>query len=334
MTGSDSDPSPTPHLPVLIDAILERVDPAGTWIDGTFGAGGYTRAFLKAGCDKIIGIDRDPTVFDMAKDWSAGLGEKLHLVAGKFGDMERLSTEFQPVDGVVLDLGVSSMQVDQAQRGFSFLRDGPLDMRMSDTGPSAADLVNQASEGVIADILFQYGEERASRRIARAIVTERPITTTRQLAEVVASCLPRTKTGQSHPATRSFQAIRIAVNDELGQLISGLEAAERVLKPGGYLAVVSFHSLEDRVVKKFVASRAARSGGGSRYAPQEQLASASFEPVTRKAVSADDAEIARNPRARSAKLRVAQRTSAAAWSADRAGLGLPRLTGTDFGQEI
>ena len=320
--------SDAPHLPVLIDAILDHVDASGIWLDGTFGAGGYTRAFLDAGADTVIGVDRDPMVFDMAAGWAAEFGDRLRLVAGTFSDLDKLAGV--PLDGVVLDLGVSSMQLDMAERGFSFLRDGPLDMRMGQDGVSAADLVNNASEALLADILFQYGEERASRRIAKAIIAARPFDTTAQLAEVVQSCLPKSKPGQSHPATRSFQALRIAVNDEFGQLISGLEAAERALKPGGQLAVVSFHSLEDRVVKKFMASRAGATGGGSRYAPEVAQDAPTFELTPRRAIAADKDELARNPRARSAKLRVATRTDAPAREADRAGLGLPKLVGKDL----
>ncbi|MEM7471359.1 MAG: 16S rRNA (cytosine(1402)-N(4))-methyltransferase RsmH [Pseudomonadota bacterium] len=319
-----------PHLPVLIDAILDHVSPKGIWLDGTFGAGGYSRAFLDAGTETMIGIDRDPMVFEMAQSWAGEYGARLKLVEGTFSDLDALAADLLPIDGVVLDLGVSSMQLDQADRGFSFLRDGPLDMRMAQDGPSAADLVNGADEAAIADILFQYGEERASRRIARAIISARPITTTAKLAEVIEAVLPKSKPGQSHPATRSFQAIRIAVNDEFGQLIKGLEAAERALKPGGQLAVVSFHSLEDRVVKKFMAARAGATGGGSRYAPEVAKDDPTFTLTPRRAIAADKAELARNPRARSAKLRVATRTNAPARPSDRTGLGLPKLVGKEL----
>lgn len=317
-----------PHLPVLIDAILDHVPSSGTWIDGTFGAGGYTRAFLEAGAERVIAIDRDPLAFEMATDWSGAYGDRLVQRKGAFSDMADLAADLLPVDGVVLDLGVSSMQLDQPERGFSFRQDGPLDMRMGQAGPSAADLVNEVSEPLLADILFQYGEERASRRIARAIIGARPITTTLELATVIAGCLPKSKPGQSHPATRSFQAIRIAVNDEFGELIKGLEAAEQGLKPGGHLAVVTFHSLEDRIVKKFIANRAGKSGGGSRYAPVQEVSEASLEPVTRRAVVADEDELKRNPRARSAKLRVARRTEGPPREG-REGLGLPKLVGRD-----
>ncbi|MEZ5725946.1 MAG: 16S rRNA (cytosine(1402)-N(4))-methyltransferase RsmH [Paracoccaceae bacterium] len=317
-------PIADPHIPVLIDPLIRAVEPvAGIWVDGTFGAGGYTRRLLEAGAGTVIGIDRDPQVFDMAAAWAGDYGDRLRLVEGTFSDLDRLAGG--PVDGVVLDLGVSSMQLDQAERGFSFLRDGPLDMRMGAEGPSAAELLNTASEAEIADVLYHYGEERASRRIARAIVAARPLETTAQLAEVVASQLPRAKPGQSHPATRSFQAIRIWVNDEFGQLAEGLAAAERALKPGGKLAVVSFHSLEDRVVKRFLQSRAATAGGGSRHAPAEAVDAPTFTQPHRRAIGADEAELAVNPRARSAFLRLGIRTEAPARDLDRDAIALPRL---------
>ncbi|MFV0410341.1 MAG: 16S rRNA (cytosine(1402)-N(4))-methyltransferase RsmH [Paracoccus sp. (in: a-proteobacteria)] len=313
-----------PHIPVLIDPLINAVAPlGGVWVDGTFGAGGYARRLLDAGADQVIGIDRDPRVFQMAQAWVGAYGDRLKLVEGTFSDLDRLAGG--PVDGVVLDLGVSSMQLDQAERGFSFLREGPLDMRMGADGPSAADLLNSAGEAGIADVLYHYGEERASRRIARAIVAARPLETTAQLAEVIASQLPRPKPGQSHPATRSFQAIRIWVNDEFGQLAEGLVAAERGLRPGGQLAVVSFHSLEDRVVKRFLQSRSATAGGGSRHAPVAQLDAPTFTLPFRRAIGADDAELAVNPRARSAFLRVGIRTDAPARPLDRDAIALPRL---------
>lgn len=315
-----------PHIPVLLNPLLAAVAPvAGVWVDGTFGAGGYARGLLDAGAAQVIGIDRDPAVFEMARQWAGVYGDRLRLVEGTFSELDLLAGE--PVDGVVLDLGVSSMQLDQPERGFSFLRDGPLDMRMGRSGPSAADLLNSAEEARIADVLHFYGEERAARRIARAIVAARPLSTTARLAEVVQSCLPRPKPGQSHPATRSFQAIRIWVNDEFGQLLAGLEAAERALKPGGKLAVVSFHSLEDRVVKRFMQARANAAGGGSRYAPEAVQPPPAFTLPFRRAIGADDAELAANPRARSAYLRIAIRTDAPAGRADPARLGLPQLPG-------
>ncbi len=323
-TGQSSD---DPHIPVLIDAILRECAPvSGLWLDGTLGAGGYTRALLAAGADCVIGVDRDPLALQMAESWAGAYGDRVRLVAGTFSDLDELAGE--PLDGVVLDLGVSSMQLDQAERGFSFMKDGPLDMRMSQAGPSAADLVNSADEGVLADILYHYGEERASRRIAHAIVAARamePITTTARLAEIVAKCLPRPKPGQSHPATRSFQAIRIAVNTEFQELAEGLNAAERALKPGGLLAVVTFHSLEDRIVKRFFQLASGHEANANRYAPAKADTEARFAMVTRKAVAPDADEVARNPRARSAKLRVGRRTDAPAKTLAPAELGLPEI---------
>ena len=314
---------PAPHVPVLLGPLLAAVAPVtGLWVDGTFGAGGYTRGLLDAGAGRVIGIDRDPSVFRMAAGWAGAYGDRLTLAQGTFSELDRIAGG--PVDGVVLDLGVSSMQLDQAERGFSFQKDGPLDMRMGDEGPTAADLVNTAAEAEIADILFHYGEERAARRIARAIVAARPFSRTLQLAAVIERCLPRQKPGQSHPATRSFQAIRIAVNDEFGQLAEGLAAAERALKPGGRLAVVTFHSLEDRIVKRFFQLRSGAQGQGSRHAPERAQVEPAFRMITRRAVAPDEAELAQNPRARSAKLRVGERTDAPAAEAPRAALGLPK----------
>ncbi|MEO0370483.1 MAG: 16S rRNA (cytosine(1402)-N(4))-methyltransferase RsmH [Pseudomonadota bacterium] len=313
----------TPHIPVLLNSILNAVAPVeGVWIDGTLGAGGYTRGFLQAGATRVVGIDRDPLAVQMAAEWGATFGARLRVVQARFS---RMDDHVEGADGVVLDLGVSSMQLDRAERGFSFQKDGPLDMRMGQAGRSAADIVNGASEEVLADILYLFGEERASRRIARAIVKARPIETTLDLAGVVAGCLPRAKPGQAHPATRSFQAIRIAVNEEYEELVEGLEAAERVLKPGGQLAVVTFHSVEDRIVKRFLQAKADAGGGGSRHGPQEAAREPQFVLKSRKAVAPDVAEVAANPRARSAKLRLAVRTSAAHEAVDRRGLGMPEL---------
>ncbi len=320
-------PTSAPHVPVLIRPLLAAVAPiSGHWLDGTFGAGGYTRQMLDAGAERVTGVDRDPAVFEMAAEWAGDYGDRLRLVQGTFSELDTYQDEL--LDGVVLDLGVSSMQLDQADRGFSFLRDGPLDMRMGQAGTSAADIVNGATAAELADILFQYGEERASRKIANAIVEARsdaPFTTTLALADLIEKLQGRGKKGQSHPATRSFQALRIAVNDEFGQLIAGLEAAERALKPGGKLAVVSFHSLEDRVVKKFMAARAATGGGGNRYAPQEETRAAQFTLTPRRGIGPDAQELDENPRSRSAILRVATRTDTPSTPMDRAGLGLPKL---------
>ena len=326
MTGA------APHMPVLLAPILRLSAPVqGVWIDGTFGAGGYAVGLLEAGAARVIGIDRDPLARDLAAPLQDQYQGRLTLVTGVFSALDTASDA--PVDGVVLDLGVSSMQLDRAERGFSFMRDGPLDMRMSQDGPSAADLVNGAPETLLADILYQYGEERASRRIARRIVAARadaPITTTGALARLVESCLPRPKPGQSHPATRSFQALRIAVNDEFGELAKGLEAAERALTSGGVLAVVSFHSSEDRVVKRFLALRTGRAGRASRHAPDAGETAPRFVPIKTGAVAPDAAELAANPRARSAKLRIARRTDAPAGPVDRAALGLPPLVLEDM----
>lgn len=325
MSAVAADNATAPHIPVLLQPILDACAPmSGHWIDGTLGAGGYTREILKAGADLVTGVDRDPLAHEMAAEWSAEFGDRLRLWLGTFSEMDKAVDGL--VDGVVLDLGVSSMQLDDSARGFSFMRDGPLDMRMGQDGFSAADLVADTEEDELADILYLYGEERASRRIARAICRARdadPITTTLQLAGIVERCLPRKKPGQSHPATRSFQAIRIAVNDEFGELRRGLEAAERVLRPDGLLAVVSFHSLEDRVVKRFMQARSNRGGGGNRYAPAQAERHPGFTLVTRRAVSASDEEIAQNARSRSAKLRIARRTDAPAEVVDPSELGIP-----------
>lgn len=311
-----------PHIPVLLDPILASVAPVeGVWVDGTFGAGGYSRALLEAGAQKVIGIDRDPTVFELAADWAQSYRDQLVLIEGTFSNLDDLAGE--AVDGVVLDLGVSSMQIDQAERGFSFQKDGPLDMRMGRGGLTAADLVNKLPEARLADVLFQFGEERASRRIARAIVAARPLQSTLELADVIARCLPRQKPGQSHPATRSFQAIRIAVNQEFFQLVQGLEASERALKPGGKLAVVTFHSMEDRVVKRFFQVKSGGTGG-NRYAPDQAREVPAFK-VVGKAQGPSEVELGRNPRARSARLRVATRTEIPAKPVDRTALGLPDL---------
>ena len=329
MAAADQTPAEAAHVPVLLRPLLAAVAPVqGTWLDGTFGAGGYTKGLLEAGAERVIGVDRDPLAFEMAAPWAGDYGDRLVLQQGVFSQMDSFAHD---LDGVVLDLGVSSMQLDQAERGFSFLRDGPLDMRMSQDGPSAADIVNQAGEAELADILFQFGEERASRRIARAIVrarAEAPITTTLRLAEIVEGCLPRAKPGQSHPATRSFQGLRIAVNAEYDELYEGLMAAERALKPGGKLAVVTFHSIEDRMVKRFLQSRAGQTGRANRYAPQLEEKAPQFELLSRRAIGPDDDELAANPRSRSAKLRVARRTDAAPGPIDAKSIGMPQLKET------
>ena len=312
-----------PHIPVLIRPLIAAVSPvSGVWLDGTFGNGGYTRELLDAGADKVIGVDRDQHAFELAAEWVAGYGDRIELVEGVFSKLDEYASD---LDGVVLDLGVSSMQLDVAERGFSFMRDGPLDMRMSQTGISAADLCNDAEEAELADIIYLYGEERASRRIAKAIVAARPLTTTGELAKIVEGCLPRAKPKQSHPATRTFQALRIAVNNEYGELAMGLMAAERALKPGGQLAVVTFHSVEDRMVKRFLQARSGNTANANRYAPEVEQITPAFRVEKRKAIGPDEQELSENPRSRSAKLRVAIRTDAPAQDIDPADLGMPMM---------
>jgi 16S rRNA (cytosine1402-N4)-methyltransferase len=290
-------------------------DNGGLFIDATFGAGGYTRLLLAHACVRVIGIDRDPSALAAGASLVAEAGGRLRLAAARFSQVaEVLAALDEPVcDGLVVDIGVSSMQFDEAARGFSFRFDAPLDMRMSGEGISAADIVTQASEADLADILFHYGEERRARQIARAITARRrsaPIATTRDLADLVQRLMPG-RPGDIHPATRSFQALRIAVNDELGELARLLDAAQHVLAPGGHLAVVSFHSLEDRIVKTFLQMASASLPSASRHLPQSQQPPASFTPTLRKPLVADEAEVAANPRARSAKLRAARRTDSA-----------------------
>ncbi|HYX02238.1 MAG TPA: 16S rRNA (cytosine(1402)-N(4))-methyltransferase RsmH [Reyranella sp.] len=305
------------HVPVLAREVVDALRPrdGGRYLDGTFGAGGYTSAMLDRAECQVIAIDRDPDAIAAGQAMAERYAPRLRLIEGRFGDMaELLSAEgVDEVDGVALDLGVSSMQFDQAERGFSFRASGPLDMRMDKRGPSAADLVNEADEAEIADILWRYGEERKSRRVARAIVEARKlkrIETTGELAEIVRRAVGSQGRDESDPATRTFQALRIAVNDELGELERGLAAAEQVLAPGGRLAVVSFHSLEDRAVKDFVRARAGRTPGPSRHAPPREAArTASLKDLTRKPVVPSAQEIAANPRARSARLRVAEKVA-------------------------
>lgn len=316
----------SPHIPVLLRPLLEAVAPVqGRWLDGTFGAGGYTRGLIEAGADSVIAVDRDPMAHEMAAPWAGEYGDKIIMQHGVFSKMDDYGTE---LDGIVLDLGVSSMQLDLAERGFSFMRDGPLDMRMSQDGPSAADLVNEASEEELANIIFLYGEERASRRIASLLVrarAEAPIVRTAELSRLVESCLPRAKPGQSHPATRTFQAMRIAVNNEYGELWEGLMAAERALRPGGKLAVVTFHSVEDRMVKRFLTARAGAGGNANRFAPQVEMDAPQFTLKSRKAIGPDAQELEENPRSRSAKLRVATRTDAPAGRIDAKAIGMPMM---------
>ncbi|WP_407176537.1 16S rRNA (cytosine(1402)-N(4))-methyltransferase RsmH [Bradyrhizobium sp. STM 3562] len=305
------------HVPVLGREAVELLQPrtGGIYVDGTFGAGGYSRAILKTPGTRVIAIDRDRSAVAGGFALLEQFEGRLTLVEDRFSHLAEVCAGqgVASVDGVVMDVGVSSMQLDEAERGFSFRLEGPLDMRMSDRGPSAADVVARASEAQLADIIYLFGEERHSRKLARAIVAARkeaPITTTRALADIVARNV-RSKPGEIHPATRTFQALRIFVNEELEELQLALEAAERVLSGGGRLVVVSFHSLEDRIVKNFLNERS-KAGGGSRHLPEVAHAAPSFRLITRRPLTPNETELAANPRARSAKLRAAERTAASA----------------------
>ncbi len=320
VAGSGPDNS---HESVLLPEVLEALGPldGACIVDGTFGAGGYSRAMLDRGAI-VIGIDRDPTVLPFAEKVASEFGDRFTFIAGRFAELDSLVAD-KPVAGVVLDIGVSSMQLDQGERGFSFMRAGPLDMRMGRDGTSAADLVNELDEAELANLIFAYGEERASRRIARAIVAARaetPITDTLALARLIEKTIGR-KPGATHPATKTFQALRIAVNREFDELVDGLFAAERLLGEGGRLAVVTFHSLEDRIVKRFF-DISKTSAPQSRHLPQVEAVESCWAPV-RKPVKAGSAELARNPRSRSATLRSGVRTLAPARETSREGLGVP-----------
>ena len=344
-------PLPRRHIPVLLAEVLDALalEPGQTIVDGTFGAGGYSRAILEAvATTKVLALDRDETVLAAAASITPQYAHRLTVVLSPFSHLEAVAraylssdagpgrpSHFRAPDAVVLDIGVSSMQLDTAERGFSFMADGPLDMRMGREGPTAADFVNGAGEAEIADILFQLGEERRSRAIARAIVKARgaaPIATTLALARIVEKTLGRARGDEKHPATRTFQALRMHINDELGELAAALIAAERILQPGGRLVVVTFHSLEDRVVKRFLARRARPASPGSRHGPPRLGPSAagttafapSFRIVNRNPVTATERELADNPRARSAKLRAAERTAEPAFEPEPpAELGIP-----------
>jgi 16S rRNA (cytosine1402-N4)-methyltransferase len=308
------------HIPVLGREVLAWLEPrnGGTYVDATFGAGGYSGAILDIADTRVIGIDRDRSAIAGGFELVDRSNGRLTLVEDRFSNLAEICAAqgVTAVDGVVMDIGVSSMQLDEAARGFSFRADGPLDMRMGPGGPTAADVIAKASEADLANIIYIFGEERHSRSVARAIVAARkeaPITTTRALADLVAKVV-RGKPGDIHPATRTFQALRIFVNGELDELHLALSAAERVLKPGGRLVVVSFHSLEDRIVKNFFNERA-RAGGGSRHQPETAQRPPSFAILTKRPVTAGDDEVAVNPRARSAKFRAAERTDAPAYPA-------------------
>jgi len=315
------------HVPVLARAAAELLNlrDGGVYIDGTFGAGGYTREILAHPGTQVIAIDRDRNAVAHGAGLVQASGGRLTLVEQRFSELDNVAQQFghDQVDGVVLDLGVSSMQLDEADRGFSFRLDGPLDMRMGGDGPSAADVIASACERDLANIIYMLGEERQSRAVARAIVAARrqsPIVTTQALADIVARIV-HARPGTIHPATRTFQALRIFVNEELQELAGALLAAERVLKPGGRLAVVAFHSLEDRIVKTFLAERS-RAPAVSRHQPDANGPPPSFGILTKRPLAPDETEVAANPRARSAKLRAAERTDA---PPQRRELLLPRL---------
>ena len=314
-------------MPVLVGAVIDVLSPRddALYVDGTFGAGGYSGALLAAANCRVVAIDRDPDAVRRGRELARAHGGRLTIIEGNFGDMERLlaspgSMTPAPIAGIALDLGVSSIQLDTAERGFSFRFDGPLDMRMSETGQTAADLVATLAESDLARLIREFGEERFARRIARAIAAARrrqPIGRTLELAEIVRTAVPKVAPGLD-PATRTFQALRIAVNDELGELDRALGAAERLLMPGGRLAIVSFHSLEDRRVKEFLRQRSDRAPRTSRHEPvPATVAAPSFQLLHRRALKPDIVEIDRNPRARAARLRAAERTAAPPWPPSR-----------------
>jgi 16S rRNA (cytosine1402-N4)-methyltransferase len=320
MNTPDFASNQSPHIPVLLNEVVAALAPrdGGIYVDGTFGAGGYSTALLEAAKCEVWAIDRDPDALARGAALVSRFEGRLHLVAGRFGDMAKLLAEHgvRNVDGVALDIGVSSMQIDDRARGFSFLRDGPLDMRMERQGRSAADVVNTLPEKELAEIILNFGEEKHARRVARAIVAaraERPFSRTLHLADVIRATVRRALDGID-PATRTFQGLRIYVNDELGELERGLRSAEFLLAPKGRLAVVSFHSLEDRIVKTFMRTRSADAARPSRHMPASLVkgAAPTFNIISRKPITPTDDEIARNPRSRSARLRVAERTDASA----------------------
>jgi 16S rRNA (cytosine1402-N4)-methyltransferase len=320
------------HVPVLLKEAMEALNPraGGLYVDATFGAGGYSRALLDRGA-RVIALDRDPSAIRAGAGLAASSGGRLELVEARFGDLDDVARRLgvDAVDGVVFDIGVSSMQLDEAARGFSLRFDAPLDMRMEASGRSAADILRDEDEATIADILFHFGEERAARRIARAIVADRtakPFASTLELAALIARVAPARRGEATHPATRAFQALRIAVNDELGELVRGLGAAERLLKPGGRLAAVTFHSLEDRIVKLFLASRSGRGSAASRRLPGEPgEVQPTFEVPRGQPIEPGEAEAHANPRSRSAKLRFGVRTGAPSREMDEAIEALARL---------
>ena len=304
----------TLHQPVMLDEVIDTLCPrdGGFYIDATFGNGGYSRSILQAADCHLMAIDQDPDAIERGRSLVKEFAPRFSLQQGRFSQMSEWAEEFAPdgLDGIVFDLGVCSTQLDQAERGFSFQKDGPLDMRMSQSGTDASDFVNEADEKDIADVLYHYGDERASRRIAKAIVKARenePITRTLQLAEIIRSVLPYPKPGQSDPATRSFQALRIYINEELREIDDALETAQSLLRTDGILVVVTFHSLEDRHVKRFLTKAAGKTANPSRHVPELAKPKAYFALLGRKPLLPTDTEIANNPRSRSAKLRAARR---------------------------
>ena len=331
MTGPAA-PAGLGHVPVLLKEAMEALAPreGALYVDGTFGAGGYSRALLEAGA-RVIAFDRDPSAIRGGEGLAASSGGRLQLVEARFGELDAVARRLgvDAVDGVALDIGVSSMQFDEAARGFSLRFDAPLDMRMGRGGRSAADILRDEDEATIADILFHFGEERAARRIARAIVADRetkPFTSTLELAGMIARVAPARRGELTHPATRAFQALRIAVNDELGELARGLSGAERLLKPGGRLAVVTFHSLEDRIVKQFLAGRSGRGHAASRLLPGEPSEpEPTFDVPRGQPIEPGEEEARANPRSRSAKLRFAIRTGAPPRGIDEGIEALARL---------
>jgi 16S rRNA (cytosine1402-N4)-methyltransferase len=326
---------PARHIPVMLSEVLHALEPksGAIIVDGTFGAGGYSKAILEAAECEVIAIDRDPEAVAAGRALAAKFPGRLKLVAGRFGAMDEIVNRqgIEAVDGVALDLGVSSMQLDEPERGFSFMKEGPLDMRMGKEGPSASDIVNELSAGELAEIIGKLGEEGRSRAIAKAIVARRaeaPIETTKELSDIVARVLGRKRDEAKHPATRTFQALRLYLNDELDELARGLSAAERLLKVGGRLVVVTFHSLEDRIAKRFFASRSTPAPRGSRHLPETSDAAfaPSFRLLNRHPIEPNQSEIRRNPRARSARLRAAERTAAPAHGPDLVALGVPQIS--------
>ena len=304
----------TLHQPVMLDEVIDTLHPrdGGFYIDATFGNGGYSRAILQAANCHLMAIDQDPDAIERGQPLVTDFAPRFHLRQGRFSQMADWADEFAPegLDGIVFDLGVCSTQLDQAERGFSFQKDGPLDMRMSQSGNDAADFINEADEKDIADVLYHYGDERASRRIAKAIIkarAEEPITRTLRLAEIIRSVLPYPKPGQSDPATRSFQALRIYINEEMREIDDALMAAQNLLRPDGILVVVTFHSLEDRHVKRFLTKAAGKTANPSRHVPELAKPETYFALLGRKPQLPTDTEIASNPRSRSAKLRAARR---------------------------